>query len=179
MLFRSEIAVPLPSGALDDARLDEIGAAFAHQYTSRYSALYGTPAIEAVTWRVRVVAPQPSIDLEPTSHGAATHASRKGSRQAYFGEGFVAAEVHDRYALRAGARIVGPAIIEEREATTIVPPGASLSVDAGLNLRITLDTLAAPVAIVRPEMSVPEAIRAIEADPISLEIMWKIGRAHV
>jgi N-methylhydantoinase A/oxoprolinase/acetone carboxylase beta subunit len=40
----------------------------------------------------------------------------------------------DRHALRAGIRLSGPAIIEERESTTVVGPGARISVDPRLNL---------------------------------------------
>jgi N-methylhydantoinase A/oxoprolinase/acetone carboxylase beta subunit len=38
--------------------------------------------------------------------------------------------VYDRYALAPGARLTGPAIVEERESTTVVGPGAMLTVDA-------------------------------------------------
>jgi 5-oxoprolinase (ATP-hydrolysing)/N-methylhydantoinase A len=167
-----EIAVPLPAGALDATRLGAIEEAFASEYTARYSALYGKPAIEAITWRVRVVAPQPDIQLQPGAGDDTARRSLKGKRAAYFSTGFVEAAVHDRYALRAGDRIVGPAIVEERESTTVLPPGTSLQVDAVLNLCIAIDAVVAPQAIVRADMSVPEAIRAIEADPVSLEIMW-------
>ena len=42
-------------------------------------------------------------------------------------------------ACKAGAEFPGPAIIEEAEATTIVRPGESVSVDRWLNLVITLE----------------------------------------
>ena len=46
--------------------------------------------------------------------------------------------VYDRYALAAGARLAGPAIVEERESTTVLPPGASASVDEYANLLVEL-----------------------------------------
>lgn len=49
---------------------------------------------------------------------AAGRAKQKGTRRCFFGEGFVDASVRDRYALETGDRIPGPAIVEEREATT-------------------------------------------------------------
>jgi len=60
----------------------------------------------------------------------------KSSRQAYFPEarGYVDTPVYDRYALAPGAAFVGPAIIEERESTTVVGPGARISVDERLTL---------------------------------------------
>jgi N-methylhydantoinase A len=38
--------------------------------------------------------------------------------------------VYDRYALAPGARLIGPAIVEERESTMVVGPGAMVTVDA-------------------------------------------------
>src|SRR6185503_4873155 len=95
---------------------------------------------------------------------------RKGARQAWFGEGFVEAPVFDRYALVPGDEISGPAIVEEREATTVVPPGDSLRVDESLNLRLTIGVAARPQALVTRDMSLANAVSRIESDPISLEI---------
>jgi 5-oxoprolinase (ATP-hydrolysing)/N-methylhydantoinase A len=46
--------------------------------------------------------------------------------------------VYDRYHLQPGDHIVGPAIVEERESTTILAPGDALTVDALGNLRISV-----------------------------------------
>ena len=63
-----------------------------------------------------------------------------GERQVYFPEteGFTATPVYDRYRLRPGARFEGPAVVEERESTAVVGPGAAVAVDAGWNLVIAL-----------------------------------------
>jgi N-methylhydantoinase A len=46
--------------------------------------------------------------------------------------------VYDRYALRTGATFSGPALIEERESTCVVGPGAQVRVDEMKNLVIEL-----------------------------------------
>jgi N-methylhydantoinase A len=48
--------------------------------------------------------------------------------------GYVDTPVYDRYALAPGAAFAGPAIIEERESTTVIGPGARVNVDARLTL---------------------------------------------
>ncbi|HWN13032.1 MAG TPA: hypothetical protein VNU02_04175, partial [Candidatus Dormibacteraeota bacterium] len=48
--------------------------------------------------------------------------------------GYVETPVYDRYRLDPGARLSGPAIVEERESTTVIGPGALISVDAHRNL---------------------------------------------
>jgi 5-oxoprolinase (ATP-hydrolysing)/N-methylhydantoinase A len=71
-----------------------------------------------------------------------------------------------------GDRIVGPAIIEEREATTVVPPGDAVEVDPSLNLRIHVALPEAAAAVVTPAMPLEQAKSIIASDAIGLEIMW-------
>jgi N-methylhydantoinase A len=47
----------------------------------------------------------------------------------YFGAQFQDTPVHDRAALPAGARVDGPAVIEEFGSTTVVFPGQVVEVD--------------------------------------------------
>jgi hypothetical protein len=165
-----EINVPLPVGTIDDGSLGAIRAAFAQVYTRRYTSFYGEAAIEAVSFRVRVLGPAPELSLRQAG-GAGLH-KQKGARQVWFGDGFVEAKVYDRYALAPGDTLEGPAIVEEREATTIVPPGDTLHVDPNLNLRLAIGSAAPPQALVTPGTPLAQAMARIESDPISLEIMW-------
>jgi 5-oxoprolinase (ATP-hydrolysing)/N-methylhydantoinase A len=168
-----QIAVPLPRGALDAARLAEIRAAFVATYQRLYTRVVEGAEIELLSLRVRVLGPEPAIAVSGAVAGSAQDgAALKGHRPAWFDGTFRETPVHDRYRLKPGARIAGPAIIEEREATTVIGPGDALEVDAGLNLRIAV---AAPVkahALVTPGMAMDAARARIEADPIGLEIMW-------
>ena len=167
-----EINVPLPAGPIGPASLGAIRDAFMEVYTKRYTSVYAGAAIEAITWRVRVAAPAPQLSLEESAGTRPGAAKRKSSRQAWFGSGFRDVPVYDRYALVPGDRIDGPAIIEEREATTVVPPGDRVELDAYLNLRLTIAVAPRPAALVTPEMALADAMARIEGDPISLEIMW-------
>ena len=47
---------------------------------------------------------------------------------------FAATPIYARDALRPGNRFAGPAIVEQMDATTLVPPGTTARVDAYLNL---------------------------------------------
>ena len=63
----------------------------------------------------------------------------KATRKAYFPEaaGYVDTAVYDRDALGPGSRFTGPAIVEERESTTVIGPGAVVTVDAHRSLILT------------------------------------------
>jgi N-methylhydantoinase A len=77
----------------------------------------------------------PPIDVGVTPVGA-TGDARKGVRPVFFPErgGFVESPVYDRYRLGPGARLVGPAVVEERETTVILLPGDRAAVDGHGNL---------------------------------------------
>ena len=63
---------------------------------------------------------------------------RKERRAAYFEEsaGTVETDIYDRDALSAGARLAGPAIVEQADSTTVIHPGQRARVDALGNLLI-------------------------------------------
>jgi N-methylhydantoinase A len=82
------------------------------------------------------------LKLEAQSGGDAASAV-KGSRPAYFPEahGYVDTPIYDRYRLVPGASFEGPAIVEERESTVIIGPGALCKIDEQWNLVIDLSAL--------------------------------------
>lgn len=48
------------------------------------------------------------------------------------------AVVYDRYALRPGMTIDGPAVVEERESSSAFGPGCTITVDDALNLVVEI-----------------------------------------
>jgi N-methylhydantoinase A/oxoprolinase/acetone carboxylase beta subunit/N-methylhydantoinase B/oxoprolinase/acetone carboxylase alpha subunit len=169
-----DIAVPLPAGALRPEDLPVIEAAFVEQYARLYTHVYTGTVIQAINWRVLTSGPAPRVDVAGQDGVTAGRATRKGERPAYFPEagGFVPTPVYDRYALRVGEILAGPAIVEERESTTVVPPGDRLEVDAHGNLRIQVARSTSLEPVVPAGLDMTRAIARIEADPVGLEIMW-------
>ncbi|MGL5734592.1 MAG: hydantoinase B/oxoprolinase family protein, partial [Beijerinckiaceae bacterium] len=167
-----DIAVPLPDGAIASASLPDIRAAFVAAYSARYTAVFEGARIEAVNFRVRAAGPVPQLSLAGATGGGDAAAAVKGQRTAWFDGGAVQANVYDRYALTSGDEIAGPAIIEERESTTVIAPGDRITVDFSMNLRISVGATRAVEAVVPAGMSRAAAIARIESDPIGLEIMW-------
>ena len=134
-----EVEAEVPPGTLDASSLATITGSFEAVYRALYSRTpLGVP-IEALNWRVVVSGPVPQISVAGRRGGSATPETRpapKGRRQAYFPEthGYVDTAVYDRYALTPGMSFAGPAIIEERESTTVAGPGARVTVDDRLTL---------------------------------------------
>src|SRR5262252_7539790 len=169
-----EIEVQLPDGPLSTESIGAIEKAFAEVYTRLYTHLYRGAKIQALHWRVVCSGPKPEVMMARQQRAGTGGPVRKGSRPAYFHEagGTVEAAIYDRYTLCPGERIAGPAIVEELESTTVVPPGDSLIVDEQLNLRLTIGDAAALEVVVPAGMSLIDSVAHIERDPIALEIMW-------
>jgi 5-oxoprolinase (ATP-hydrolysing) len=166
-----EINVALPVERITPASLPEIHAAFAKAYAERYTSVLEGMEVQLVSLRVRCRGKLPELTVA-RGDASSTGTPLKGRRAAWFGEGFVDTPVYDRYALVPGTTLPGPAIIEERESTTVIPPGDEVTVDASGSLRIRVAVAAVAAARITPSTSIAEAMALIESDAVSLEIMW-------
>jgi N-methylhydantoinase A len=135
-----ELTVPVPPGELDAGALIRVRAAFDQVYAARYGYANAREPVEVVTWKLSAAGGSARIALAKAQTEDGGRAM-KGERRAYFPEarGYVDTPVYDRYALAAGARLTGPAIVEERESTTVLPPGATASVDEYANLIVEVE----------------------------------------
>ena len=135
-----QIAVPVPAGTLTGASAAWVLAAFEETYRGLFQrAAPGVPA-EALNWRVRMSGTRPVVAAFRSSGQADAAAALKGRRPVYLPErsAFESIAVVDRYRLGPGARIDGPAIVEERESTVVIGAGATATVDAWSNLIVEL-----------------------------------------
>ncbi len=136
-----EIRVEVPPGTPDAALLDGVRRSFEQAYTAFYGQLCDGVPLEAVNWRVSVEGPRPDLGEVPEhmaarddATGAAAQAAvEPAHRDALFdGTGsFVSTPVYQRHLLAPDFAAEGPAIIEEAESTTVVPPGWSVARGAG------------------------------------------------
>ena len=130
-----EIPVEIPGGTLRDNSLTGVREAFFDSYHQLFERTVRDVPVEAMSWRLAATAPVPNISLNFSGQTLGAGEKLKGTRQVYFPEtGFTDCSVYDRYALRAGDALEGPAVIEERESTTVIGPGGTVTVDSYLNL---------------------------------------------
>lgn len=137
-----DVEAHVNAAMLEGSDRDAMRAAFETAYRTQFGRIEPNMPVEIVSWRVTVAGPRPSIDLAAARATAAKGEPMKGEREVYFGPdtGFVNVPVYDRYQLLPGNTFDGPGIFEERESTTVVPPGATSRIDDALNLVIDLPT---------------------------------------
>ena len=81
-----EITVTLPNELLEADKLSVIKAAFADEYTRRYTHLYEGAQIQVMHWRVLCSGPVPSLDIKRDAGHTVGGKEEKGKRQDYFPE---------------------------------------------------------------------------------------------
>jgi N-methylhydantoinase A len=98
--------------------------------------------IQGLTWRLRAQCPAPTVEVRFAGKQDNPDAEAlKGKRRAYFPEQkqFFECPVYERYRIKPGTTLKGPAILEERESTTIVGVDSKVHVDDRFNLIIERD----------------------------------------
>jgi len=118
-----ELTVPVPPGPLDRPALAVLAEAFGAEHTRVYGHRAGPEEpVELVTIRASAHAlPEDDIGWPAPPASATVHES---VRRAYFGpdRGWLDTAIIGRAALTGGR--AGPCIVEEYDATCVVPPGA-------------------------------------------------------
>jgi N-methylhydantoinase A len=135
-----ELTVPVPAGALAAPAVAALEEAFAQEHERTYGHRAGPDEpVEIVTIQVvgQGLPDHPRVPDKLLPRGAPT-TRRLPARQAYFGPqlGWLATPVLHRAALTTPH--VGPCIIEEYDATCVVPPRARAALDSYGNMVIDL-----------------------------------------
>ncbi len=133
--YELEVPVTVP---LAPGRIAEAVRGFHETHERVYGYARTDQPVELVNYRTVHRYPLPSLKLRPPARSeGGVGAARVGERRAYFAPGgFVATSVYDRARLPLGSRVPGPAIVEQADTTTVIPPGYAAAVDPAGNLRI-------------------------------------------
>jgi N-methylhydantoinase A len=127
----SELTVDAPAqaggAALDAGAAAAMVEAFHRLHEQLYTFADRAAPVEIVNLRVRAVGLMDKIELpEIASVTDGTPATPSAARRAHFrDEGFVPTPIFRREDLKAGNRIDGPAIVDQLDATIVLPPGTT------------------------------------------------------
>ena len=133
-----EIALPIDPFARDNGLIDQIHSDFQAAHSASYGFSSPEEPIQLVNVAVKAVVSQDLPPL-PKWRGGSTPEPME-VRQTLFGRpGYLSAPVYDRSEIGAGQELVGPAIIEQMDATVPVFPGSKCFCDeyGSLNLDVS------------------------------------------
>ena len=128
------VAVPLPAklaGKTTGITRDIVRAAFEARYREAYGRLLDGIPIRLLNLRVAAVGRRPKFDLTLLAPAADAdiERARRGSRRVYVDGAWHEAAIYERLDLPVGARVEGPALLEQPDATIFVEPDLAGEVD--------------------------------------------------
>lgn len=158
-----EIKIELPLEPFDPNSGQIIRTAFEIVYEAQYGLLIPGAAIEVLTWSVTLTAPSSTAETVAEVKYTAIPAISDRSRCLSFPglAKVVDVSVFERPNLVASSSVSGPAVIEEAQTSTIIPPGWAARLNAVGDLILMQD--AGPEA---------EASHAQQLNDIRYQVMW-------
>jgi N-methylhydantoinase A/oxoprolinase/acetone carboxylase beta subunit len=146
-----ELRVEAGSGRIDDAWAAKLAADFHDAHEREYSRRFDESDIEIPNIRVRGIGLIPPLEMsEITRGGESPVAALRREREAWFrvdGElRELPTKFYAREALAAGNHIDGPAVINQYDTTTVIPPGLSAEVDRFGNIVVWIEQSAREAA---------------------------------
>lgn len=122
-----ELRVPIDLGTVTEASLDTVWQRFHAAHTAEYGHAFESSPIEVVNLRMTAVGTSPVLKLPAHKGAASKDAAHVHTRQSVFrvdGElRSFETKVFRRDLLPLGETITGPAILLQKDSTTVVPPG--------------------------------------------------------
>ena len=139
-----ELRVPFPAGEIGPGEAETLFRRFHEQHRGEYGHVFEDSPIEIVNVRVVGVGHTPTIGAPPAARGEALETARvRTGRGTFRTAGGGLAEVETVFYLRdrlpAGESFAGPAVVLQRDSTTVVPPGSTARADEAGNLIITIE----------------------------------------
>ena len=126
------LSVPAPAKVTSTADLIE---AFHAQHEREYNFRRDEAPVSIFRVAVKATGVVPKAEF-PSFEVKKHTPDAQGTRQVWFDGAGHATAIYDRALFKAGAEITGPAIIEQVDSTTVVPPGATATVDQYMNILI-------------------------------------------
>ena len=135
-----DVNVPISREDLASRDFQRLADLFNQTYEGLFRRRLTHVPVEAISWRFTASEPPPRQEMRFRMPQVTSHSDGlKGRRPIYIQQrGYFEVPVYDRYSLLPGTSFVGPAIVEERESTVVVGPGAHTTIDENLNLIMEL-----------------------------------------
>jgi N-methylhydantoinase A len=135
----------VPEGPLTRETIDALVQGFLdrHEREFGYSVELKYTSVEFVNARLVALGPAPTGELREDPRTGSAKQARLGSRAVHWAEsgGWIETDIYDRDRLFKGAHFAGPAVVEQSDSTTVVPPGAEVVVDSFGNLVIDISAM--------------------------------------
>ncbi|MEP1495343.1 hydantoinase/oxoprolinase family protein, partial [Pseudophaeobacter sp.] len=139
-----ELRVPFDLGEVTEIALEEVWQRFHDSHAAEYGHAFKDSTIEVVNLRMTAVGASPDLDLPVPDGGKTLDMAHVRTRQAVFRvDGTLQSfetQVYRRDLLPLGVPVSGPAILLQKDSTTVVPPKATATPHETGSVIISLET---------------------------------------
>jgi N-methylhydantoinase A len=138
-----ELNVPAAGGTLDAKAMDDVWAKFHEIHAAEYGHAFQTSPIELVNLRVTAIGNLQKLEQMPPVTGGSLDTALLYKRDSVFRDGGALkafeTSVYRRDTLPVDQPFAGPAILLQKDSTTVVPPKAVACVHASGSIIIKLE----------------------------------------
>ena len=134
------LTVPMGTG---DGALEQAIQTFHEQHEREFAFSQVGAPVEIYQLHLAAIGKTPKPSFRPAERVVGGPGEPSEVRKVYFGEtGWVETPVYNRDSIPAGAKFSGPAIINQLDSTTVVPPNTHAEIDEWMNIRIHIEEVA-------------------------------------
>jgi N-methylhydantoinase A/oxoprolinase/acetone carboxylase beta subunit/N-methylhydantoinase B/oxoprolinase/acetone carboxylase alpha subunit len=160
-----EVRTEVPPGAVDEAWVEELKERFHRAHEHEYGHRFDAP-IEIINIRVVAIGRVDELGAAEVERGDGDPTQAKTlEREVVFDVDGTAQRhltpFYERERLQAGDRIDGPAIVEQYDTTTVIPPGLRAEIDAHGNIVVDCTTRPRSEAARGASLSTPILMRVV------------------
>ncbi len=129
--------VDIPAGRINDLKDATENFLKAMQAEYGYTMPPGYVPMEVVGLRIEAIGVIPKGELAPIERKGNLKDALKSPREVWFKDaGFVKTDIYEREKMPIGATFEGPAIVEQQDTTTVIPPRTRCRIDEYANILI-------------------------------------------
>jgi N-methylhydantoinase A len=138
---RKELTIEVPNAARK-LTADVLRTEFERKYRDIYHRVHGGHPIESLAWRLAASGPPITKSMRAGAARPAAHKGRASKRKLLFAgwQDYRDCPVYSRYEFTGRGSIVGPAVIEEDESTSVIGPGTRATVDRHRNIIVRMQS---------------------------------------
>lgn len=137
-----ELRVDVASGNIDWDWVEKVRSSFHDIHEREYSRRFEDSDVEIPNIRVRGIGLMPALEVPEAEAGGSADDALRYERDAWFRVGGelkqVSTRFYDRAALKTGNELEGPAIVNQYDSTTVIPPGLTARIDRFGNVVIAI-----------------------------------------
>jgi N-methylhydantoinase A len=135
-----ELTVPVTGGDRRNIDLQDLVSQFYSRHEQEYGYYAEGEPTQLVTFRVEALGVVTKAEVKSSPlNGEDPSPALTERRRVFLGErdgGFMECPIYERFRLRPGNRVMGPAIVEQMDSTTVILPGQKAIVDPYRNIII-------------------------------------------